>query len=180
MEYINDIIAAKDYSKLRNEKGESIEQVLKKQAEYLQELVKKHLMDYRRNFDPIMYGRTGSLENSVCVAELCKINKNRFTVYVYFNENALHRSWFGVGPVREGRGIYDDDIQDFNSSKSYNTALLINDGYVRHSPAWIVNLENFGYRVGAHFVEQAVEEFNKNNTMGFYISPNDIITKREW
>lgn len=180
MRYINDIIGKGNIGVFKNEKGQSIKQMLLEQAKYLQELINKSLKDYRRNFNPEKYKRTGSLENSVVVSSKVKIVNGKLTAYVYFNEKALHRSGFGVWSVKKGRGKYDDDIQDFENPKSVNTALLINNGYTVTKPVWFADIPNFGIRKGNQFVEKAVDEFNKTNSMGIYIDKSDIIKVREW
>ena len=147
MRYINDIIGKGNIGVFKNKKGQSIKQMLLEQAKYLQELINKSLKDYRRNFNPEKYKRTGSLENSVVVSSKVKIVNGKLTAYVYFNEN---------------------------------TALLINNGYTVTKPVWFADIPNFGIRKGNQFVEKAVDEFNKTNSMGIYIDKSDIIKVREW
>lgn len=180
MKYINEIINKNDVNAFKNTNGKSIQQMLMEQAKYLQQLINKSLKEYRKSFIPNRYKRTGSLENSVSVSSNVKLVNGIFTVYVYFNEKALHRSGFGVWSVKKGRGKYDDDIQDFENPKSVNTAILINYGYIVTKPVWFAGLSNFGERKGNLFVEKAIEEFNKTNSMGLYINKSDIISIREW
>lgn len=185
MRYINDIISSGNIKKLKNDKGQTIENVMKanlqQQAVYLQELINKYLLDYRKRFFPKKYKRTGDLENSVSISSKVKVENNKLITYVYFNENALHRSGFGVWSLKKGRGKYDDDIQDFEDPRSTNVALLINYGYRVKSPVWFRNKMNFGYRKGNGFVQKAINEFNKTNSMGIYIDyKKDVITTREW
>lgn len=180
MRYINDIIGKGNVGGFQNANGKSVEKMLLEQAKYLQQLINKSLKDYRRNFTPIEYKRTGSLENSVAVSSNVRYVNGKLTAYVYFNENALHRSGFGVWAVKKGRGKFDNDLQDFDNPKSVNTALLINNGYNVTKPVWFADKPNFGIRKGNYFVEKAVEEFNKTNSMRIYIDKSDIINIREW
>lgn len=180
MRYINDIIDKGNVGVFKNSKGQSIEKMLLEQAKYLQQLINEYLKEYRRTFTPKIYRRTNSLEKSVVVSSKVKYVNGKLTAYVYFNEKALHRSGFGVWAVKKGRGKYDDDIQDFENPKSVNTALLINNGYTVTKPVWFADIPNFGIRKGNQFVEKAVNEFNKTNSMGIYIGKSDIIKVREW
>ncbi|MCM1062843.1 MAG: hypothetical protein NC452_21595 [Eubacterium sp.] len=183
MKYINDIIKSNDTLKIKTANGKSLEQQLMEQAAYLQELILKHLKDYRKAFSPKRYRRTGNLEKSVKVSTKIKRVGGAYTTYVYFDENAVHRSGFGVWAVKDGHGKYDDDINDFDSDDSVNVAALINDGYVVYKPVWFQSYENFGYRGGNGFIDKAVMEFNATNTLGIVITLNDIIQGngvREW
>lgn len=174
VKYINDYLDKTLYTK-------SADKILKEQAEYLKELIIKYLKEYRDNITPKMYRRTGSLEKSIEVSSTIKFVNGKMTAYVFFNEKALHRSGYGIWAVKDGRGKYDDDIQDFNSKKSVNTAYLIDRGYSVKKPVWFRELENFGQREGSFFVEKAIAEFNRTNKYGIVIDiSKDILTKREW
>lgn len=182
MRYINDIVANGNiYKGLKNGKGKTLEQLLQEQAVYLQELIYYYMREYRKAFTPKKYKRTGDLEKSVSVSSV-KYVGGIPTIYVYFNENALHRSGFGAWAVKDGRGKYDDDIQNFDSKDSVNVAILINQGYVVQKPVWFQEYENFGYRGGNGFVDKAVEEFNRANTLGIVVRWNDYIqgNSRPW
>lgn len=178
MRYINDVI---DISAFKNSKGQTVKQALLEQARYLKQLIEDNIKAYRNSYTPFQYRRTGQLENSLSVSADIKFNKGVYTAYVYFNENALHRSGFGVWAIKKFRGAYDDDIRAFNNPLSVNTAYLINYGYTVKKPVWFADIENFGKREGEYFVELAIDEFNKTNSMGIYIDKtSDIITVREW
>ena len=175
MKYINDIIAnGSVYKSLKNSKGQTLNQILEQQARYLQELINHFLREYRKMFRPKKYARTGSLENSVSVSEV-KYVGGIPTIYVYFNENAVHRSGFGAWAVNDGRGKYDDDNQNFDSDDTVNTAILINEGYTVKKPVWFQSYENFGYRGGNGFVDKAIAEFNKTNSLGVVVTWDDYI-----
>ena len=96
---------------------------------------------------------------------------------VSFDENANHRSGFGVWGVHDGRCKYEDANTSFDNGDNVNTALLLNDGYKVKKPVWFKDIENFGYREGAKFIEKAISEFNKVNSMGIFLDTNDIIVK---
>lgn len=174
IKYINDYLDKTSYSKITDK-------ILKEQADYLKELIIKHLKDYRFGLTPKMYRRTSSLEDSVEVSGTIRYVNGQLSAYVYFNEKALHRSGYGIWAVKDGREKYDDDIQNFSSKKSVNTAYLIDRGYSVKKPVWFRDYENFGQREGAFFVEKAIAEFNKTNKYGIVIDiGKDILTRREW
>lgn len=175
LKYINDIIAnGSTYKSLKNKKGQTLSQLLQQQAKYLQELINYYLREYRKAFRPKKYKRTGDLENSVSVSEV-KYVGGIPTIYVYFNEKAVHRSGFGVWAVSDGRGKYDDDDHNFESNDTVNTAILINEGYTVKKPVWFAEYENFGWREGNGFIDRAIMEFNRTNTLGIIVDVNDIV-----
>ncbi len=175
LKYINDITANRGvYKNLKNSKGQTLDQLLKQQARYLQELINIQIREYRKVFKPKTYKRTGNLENSVSVSDVKYVNGIP-TVYVYFNENAVHRSGFGVWAVKDGRGKYDDDNHNFDSDDTVNTAILINEGYSVKKPVWFAGYENFGFRAGKGFVDKAIAEFNRINSLGITVTWDDYI-----
>ena len=155
----------------------TLKQELLAQSAYLKRLIDKHLRDYRRSLTPAEYVRMGNLEKSVSVSNI-KCENNKYTVYVYFNENAVHRSGYVVWGIDAGK--YDDDVQSFDSDESVNVALLINDGYEVKEPVWFREIKNFGIRKGNHFIDEAVKEFNRTNTLGIKLVGKYITNDRKW
>lgn len=135
-----------DVRKLKMSNGRTVEQSLLDQANLLRELIRKHLIEYRRSFAPKKYVRTGNLENSLVVDSVVKVVGNRLQVLVSFDESANHRSGYGAWAVNDGRGKYEDDDTYFGSNNNVNTALLLDDGYKVKKPVWFKDIENFGYR----------------------------------
>lgn len=166
-----------DIRKLKMSNGRTVEQNLLEQANLLRELIQKHLREYQKLFPPSSYVRTGNLENSVVVDSKVQVVGDQLQVFVSFDESANHRSGFGVWSTRDGRGKYEDDGNSFDSGDNVNTALLLNEGYKVKKPVWFKDIENFGYRKGAKFIEKAILEFNKVNSMGLFLDKNDIIIK---
>lgn len=159
--------------------GKTIEKQLKQAAEYLKELIKKHLQDYYNANPNKRYKRTGRLMDSVVADGVVSVEMtptgSTFCTYVRFDENALHRSGFGVWRDPAGGGKYDEDKYSFEDDVM-NVALGVNYGYTVQSPVWFRDYEKFGQREGAYFVERAIDEFNSNNTFGMFIDKNtDII-----
>lgn len=183
LQYINDIIKSGNVSKLRNSKGKTLEQLLTEQAEYLKELIIKNIHDYRRAYKPARYQRKNNLENSVEVSSRIKCVGGVYMAYVYFNEKAVHRSGYGVWRINGSRNKFGNDDNDFDSDESVNVAYLIDRGYIVQQPVWFKDFENFGHREGNGFVEKAIAEFNRTNSLGIFITASDVIERgapKEW
>lgn len=73
----------------------------------------------------------------------------QFTIKLKYTDEAMHKSLWGGGEV--------------------NTLLLMNNGYQVKS-GWHKDIPYFGYREGGHFLEKAVERFNKDNAFGIEIN----------
>lgn len=172
MNSLADRLKKVDLTKLKNKKGRTLAEELQFQADYLRSLIEKHLHDYLDNNNlPHHYymgtgKRTGSLAKSVRVEDVAQVNINetKLEVYVYFDENAYHSSGYGMWNPNDGNDV--------------NVAELLNYGYEVKADVWFKDIEDFGYRKAALFVESAIDEFNATNTMKLKINKNkDIILK---
>lgn len=166
MESLEQRLRKVDKRKLKNKSGKTLEDVMKEQGMYLRNLIQKYLDDYLQ-FDPVVYAfgrgrRTGDLQTSIVVDDIVtvKSNGNRLEIYVHFNENSYHSSGFGVWSGTDSRNV--------------NVAELLNYGYRVEKNVWFKNIENFGWRIPAHFLEDAIDEFNATNTLGIKITNKDI------
>ena len=56
------------------------------------------------------------------------------------------------------------------TGEEVNTAYLLNYGYRVKKDVWFKDYENFGYREGANFVEDGIDDFNSTNTLGIKIT----------
>ncbi len=168
-------ISSKDFLRLRLSNGKTVKQAVLDEAEYLKKLIERYLKDYMRANPNKEYIRTGELENSVKVSTGVTVSDGKIRTIVYFDEGANHRSGFGAWSIKDGRGKYDDDLKVFDSSETVNTAVLLNYGYSVTKPVWFRGLNKFGHRDGAYFVEKAIEEFNRTNSLGMIIDPDTDI-----
>lgn len=166
MESLEQRLRKIDKRKLKNKEGKTLEDCMKEQGTYLRNLIQKYLDDYLI-FDPVKYAfgkgrRTVNLEKSLVVDDIVtvKANGNRLEIYVHFNENSYHSSGFGVWNRIDGQDV--------------NVAELLNYGYRVEKEVWFKNIEDFGWRKPAHFLEQAIAEFNATNTLGIKITEKDI------
>lgn len=161
----------------------AIENQLKQAALYLKDLIQQKLQDYYNANPNWKYGykRTGRLMSSVVADGVVSVEitptGNTFCTYVRFDERALHRSGFGVWAESTGGGKYDESAYSFEDNVM-NTAIAVNNGYSVQKPVWFKDKPKFGQRKGAHFVEKAIDEFNRTNQFGIFIDKNtDIIIK---
>lgn len=123
-------------------------QVLNKEINRLKDILQEYIEEYYSSYSPVVYERGkhgGNLRNSLSVDDMCKITANGTNLTldivnsISVNKNAIHNS------------IVDD-------SES-NAFWLINDGWKVKKDVWFKSIYRFGYYEGAHFVEDAVKEF---------------------
>ncbi len=170
------------YDNAVNSSGKSLSRAIAEQADLLRSLVEKYLREYLDNTHNARYCRTRDLSRSVKVESDITMENGRAVCKVYFDENANHRTGFGVWRVVDGHGKYDDDVKAFSAkegnTRSVNTAYLLNYGYSVTKPVWFKDIPKFGQREGAHFVEDAINEFNAVNSLGIVLDPNKAIIKK--
>lgn len=149
-------------------------------AKLLKELIEKHLQDYyKMQGNNKVYKRTGGLENSLVIDPVSvnmDLKGDTLCTYVRFGKGALHRSGFGVWAETKGGRKYSEGYHNLAENKVMNVALAVNNGYKVKQDVWFKNLNKFGKRKGAHFVEKAIDEFNATNPYGIFINKRtDII-----
>ena len=146
--------------------GKTVRQNLELEINRLRDCIQEKLDDYMSLNKPSMYIRTGSLQNSIKVdLDIINVYDNVFQMAVVFDESGYHESGDGI------------DGWDGNGQK-VNTAYLFNDGYQVKKDVWFKNIENFGWRKPARFIEQGIYEFNKNNPLDIkveIITPNGYL-----
>lgn len=153
-------IAASKY-KLSN--GKTISQNLKDAVNYLYDCVDKFIQEYYRSYTPKVYKRTFEFRDSLYAENImhARVNGNRLELSVSFEPtHANHTNLF-------------------NDHKSY-VPLLINSGW--NAPKLEQMMGGSVYRLtyyeGYHYIEKAIDYFNRTNTYDIYISPNDVVA--EW
>lgn len=130
------------------------EQILKKELHRFKDILQKHIDDYYSSYTPTVYDRGnhgGNLRQSLTVDDICGLSsKNKMiTCKILINENAIHNS-----------------ILDGSEANAF---WLLNDGWKVRKNVWFKEIYRFGYYEGAHFVENAIEEFEKTNKYGIKI-----------
>lgn len=163
MDEIAKLINTQTYPELN---GKTIRQALTDEANYLKELIIKHLNRERSQFIPVMYNRTGGVIDALYtdpqITYTINGNTMTFNMYVRFDDNAVRDSNFGANL----RISCDDDA---------NVAYLLNYGYRVRKPVWFRDKINLGIRGGWFYLEHAIDEFNSSNSLGIQLSYDDII-----
>lgn len=148
-----------DIRKLRTSTGKTLAQCLYSEVIRLKNLIQFYLDEYLMSTPPIVYKRTGMLLSSLQVDDFLgiKVVNGGLEMAISFNDNAIHMS---------GDGIIGWD----GNGEKVNVAILLNYGYRVKKDVWFKNIENFGYRTGAYFVEDGVADFNQSNPYGIKVT----------
>lgn len=145
---INSIINNVNIGKLNvNGTSMSYNQMLNNEVRRMRQLLYIEIKSYMSTYKPKMYVRTGAILKSIDVDShfVINVSNNRMEISLNINNNAYHKSYFSPGSV--------DIIR------------LLNSGYKTTKP-WFRDIEYFGWRKGAHFIEKAVERFNATSKYG--------------
>lgn len=137
---INDILKNIDLMKIKAPSGLTYAQELVNAANQLSECIQNRISQ-------------GSLQNSISTADIADIQVSGNSLSVTLKiQNAIRPSIF----------------QKWNGS-SANVFWLLNDGFKVKKNVWFKNINNFGYRAAARFVEQGINDFNSQNKLGVKI-----------
>lgn len=160
-----------DISSLKLSDGRTLGQAMIDEGNRLRDLLQYHLIHDALLTSPRMYAfgkkkRTGLLEQSIKVDSKLRYNKatGKITVVVWFDDSMSGASGYGVWSNQKG------DLGD------YNLALILNNGYRVRKDVWFKDLINFGIRQPSYFIQNAIDDFNAQNSLGIYIDYNtDVI-----
>lgn len=138
--------------------GLTIRQNLEGAVDYLYDCVDNFIQEYYLSYDPERYIRTFDFQDSLYAEDFihARVNGNRIELSISFRPSmAYHRNIFG-------------------DHMSY-VPLLINSGW--HSKKLEIEMgviPRFTVYEGYHFIEKAIQMFNRTNPYGVYISPDDV------
>lgn len=129
-------------------------QILQNETRRLKDILQRKIEDYYDSYSPKVYDRgnhEGNLRDSLSVDDVCTVSANgmKLIMNIKINDNAIHNS------------ILDDS--------EANAFWLINDGWQVKKDVWFKDIYRFGYYEGAHFVEDAVEEFESTSKYGIKV-----------
>ena len=130
------------------------EQVLKNEVYRFKDILKNHILAYYNSYSPMVYVRgshEGNLLESLTVDDIVQlsIDGKQLICKIIINENAIHTS------------VVDD---------SYGNAFwLMNYGWEVGEDVPFHDIYRFGYFEGAHFLENAIEEFKNTNKYGLTV-----------
>ena len=142
--------------------GRTLQQNLEGAVRYLYQILDNYIREYYLSYDPINYERTFDFMDSLYAENFlqARVVGDRIELRVSFIDSMAYHYNFN------------------NSHKSY-VPLLINCGW--NAPkleARVGKVHRLTYYEGYHFVEKAINQFNKQNQYGVYISLDDIVA--EW
>ncbi len=120
------------------------QEVLQIELVRFKKILEKYINNYYNSYIPSVYERgknKGNLKYSLDLDKICEISSTGklITCRILINENTIHES-----------------IITGNNS---NALWLINDGWQVKKNVWFKNIYRFGYYEGAHFIEDAIKEF---------------------
>lgn len=129
-------------------------QVLQNEARRFKNILQQKIEDYFASYSPVVYERGkhgGNLRDSLSVDDVCRISTNgtKLIMSVDITDNAIHNS-----------------ILDGSEANAF---WLLNDGWTVKKDVWFKDVYRFGYYEGAHFVEDAVEEFERTSKYGIKV-----------
>ena len=146
--------------KTRMGNGLTIRQNLEKAVDYLYDCVDNFIQEYYLSYTPRMYQRTYDFQDSLYAEDFihARVNGNRIELSVSFRPSmAYHKNLFGdhmsYVPLLINSGWHSKKLEDRIGGKE---------------------IPRFTRYEGYHFLEKAVQMFNRTNPYGVYISPNDI------
>lgn len=129
-------------------------QILQQESKRLKDILQKHIEHYYNSYSPVVYQRglhDGNLLDSLSTDDVCTVSSDgiRFTMAININENAIHKSLI--------------------DNSEANAFWLMNDGWQVRKETWFKEVYRFGFYEGAHYVEDAIEEFENTSKYGIKV-----------
>lgn len=138
-----------DVSKLKMLNGKTVKQDFMSEVNRLKDLIQANVDKYVNSYTPVQYQRTGQLQRSIRVGDIT-VKGNRLSARIYFDDGAVMRK-SGYGMDWEGTG------------ETVNILLLMDRGYHVTKPVFFKDIEHFGFRNAALFIENAIIDFNRTS-----------------
>ena len=129
-------------------------QILQQEAKRLKSILQKNIENYYNSYSPVVYDRGqhgGNLLDSLSLDDVCTVSSDgtKLNMTININENAIHKSLI--------------------DNSEANAFWLMNDGWQVRKETWFKEVYRFGYYEGAHYVEDAVEEFERTSKYGIKV-----------
>lgn len=145
---------------IKMQNGKTIYQNLESGVNYLYECIDKFILEYYASYTPLSYKRTYDFMDSLYAQDIvhARVNKSKSRIELdvsFIPSMAYHKNLY-------------------NTHFSY-VPLLINSGW--HSAKleqYVGKIPRFTEYEGYHFIEKGIRYFNKTNTYGIRISPEDV------
>lgn len=133
-------------------------EILYEAAQDLKDCIQNRLDQYLVSYYPSVYHRTGNLSEALYVDDFADIQiiGDTLSIQLKFDENlSYHNSLF------DG---YSDGY----------TPWLINYGWQVKKNVWFKNIEHFGFMQPTYFIENGIDDFNKENKWGVKVELQKI------
>lgn len=148
---------------------EETKRILYAEAQRLKKCIEDALAGWYYGYDPVMYERDENLPNSVDIEDFTEIKvvDDTISVAVYFNELAHRESGY---KLYQPKSYYNKKKNKVittwhkwkGNGKTVNLAYLYDKGY-EVLGAWFAGIPNLGFRDGTGFIQEGVDNFNKDN-----------------
>ena len=132
-----------DIMKLTLPNGRTLEKQMKYEAKRFLKILQEEIDRWYSLYSPMIYQRTYDIRNSIYAEDLVRVSTSGNKLQIKINYD----------DTAFHKSLWDDS--------KINSILLMNK-----------DIENFGYREGGHFLENAVYRFNKENDFGIDIIIN--------
>lgn len=129
-------------------------QILHQESKRLKNILQKHIEHYYDSYSPVVYRRglhDGNIHDSLSTDDVCTVSSDgaKLIMTININENAIHKS------------VIDNS--------EANAFWLMNDGWQVRKETWFKEVYRYGYYEGAHYVEDAVKEFENTSKYGIKV-----------
>lgn len=165
-----------DLRKLKFGNGETLPEVMAREAQRLVECIQYHIDEWYDSTEPSVYDRTYRLQGALYAEKIAdvKVVGNTLKIGVAFqNDLAIHDSLESVY-------FFNNDEEttryiEFESHKTF-VPLLFNNGWKAPRLARMIgrNIYMLTYFHGAHFIEAGIEDFNRTNKYGIKVDADDF------
>jgi hypothetical protein len=133
-----------------------LEYLLLQETRRLKALLAKYIRAYYAHRDPQVYERSDkSLDETLVV----KYSRQEKAAYIYFGKTHFDEPW--------GESVVKGAFQSYGFKP-----ILIDSGWHVNPSARHANVPYFGHYEGYHFIQKAIDEFNKTNKYGLYVYVN--------
>lgn len=143
------------------ENSAKLADLFKRASRYLAKCINKKIIKIHNYDSEQFFDEFGNLSGSDFLSKI-SMSQNGYNIEITY--------------VNELANVIRPSIFYYDNHKKANVFWLINDGYSVKKNVWFRNIVNFGQRVGQHFVEKGIADFNSTNPYGMKVDPKrDVV-----
>lgn len=162
-------------TKLSN--GMTLPRALKNEANRLYKEIQKYINNWYRDYEPVIYDRTGNLKKAIYVEDIADIEVVNNTIKISLcihDDLDYHRNLDAVYWTQSYwyDGYHEDDyVFPINDSHLSSTIILMDKGWDAPKLEWALGRKVYllTWFEGIHFIERGIEDFLKSNPLGLNI-----------